>query len=98
MPKHPHHDAAVKLLGQHLRRIRSDVDDLVRYPAGSDLIGMGDELRAMRASIDAATDLWGALSAEHRSWREIGDVIGMSRQGAQQRFGGVLRDRPLPMR
>ncbi|GIL34155.1 hypothetical protein LG324_13850 [Phycicoccus jejuensis] len=56
-------------------------------------------LVARSASAHAATrDLLqqavAAARADGRSWAAVGEVLGLSRQAAQQRFGGVVDDGP----
>jgi hypothetical protein len=63
------------------------VSELVRAGAGSSL-GAMTAARALSAATDAALQesVDRARSAGH-SWREIGDVLGTTRQAAFQRFG-----------
>lgn len=59
------------------------------YCALSDLRGMVDQLRQLEQRID---DSVAAARRGGASWSQIGDVTGLTKQGAQQRWG--QRDRP----
>jgi len=54
------------------------------------------DLQEIRAAVDLA-EVQGVAVArfEGRSWGEIGDAIGVSRQAARERFSGLIRPRSL---
>ena len=78
-----------ELIAQAERQTLSD-DPLGRVAAARDLcaeiVVLGDQV------VDHFVD---AARREGCSWAQIGSVLGVSRQGAQQRYGGLLRRVPL---
>jgi hypothetical protein len=78
-----------ELIAQAERQTMSD-DPLARVAAARDLCAeivlLGDQV------VDHFVD---AARREGCSWAQIGSVLGVSRQGAQQRYGGLLRRVPL---
>ena len=71
-----------KLLAAYGRRVgEGDIEEL----AG--LAGLADELEAIIADAVAELRTW------DYSWADIGRVLGITRQAAQQRFGGKAEDK-----
>jgi len=74
----------------NLDRLHRALDHVER--AGSSEAGRLDELAWLRVAQDelaqVVDDRVGRLRAAHgASWAEIGDALGITKQGAQQRFG-----------
>lgn len=78
-----------ELIAQAERQTVTD-DPLARVAAARDLCAelsvLGDQV------VDHFVD---AARREGCSWAQIGSVLGVSRQGAQQRYGGLMRRVPL---
>lgn len=77
----------------HAKRIRDALDDLQRSRAPTDRLDAARRAREAaealeRANVEAAREAGLA-------WADIGDLYGMTKQGAQQRFrNGAARPRP----
>lgn len=65
-----------------------------RALAGSefgDVLEAGEHLRQIRQAAETGLLQWATLAVSAgASWRQIGDVLGVSRQAAQQRYGHLV--------
>lgn len=56
---------------------------------------MLDQVRVLTALIKAAEserDMYAITAASHRTWEEIGEAMGTSRQAAHKRYGRFVRN------
>jgi len=65
-----------------------------------DALDDGADLCALRNAASAAVDSWAVLMAQDgASWKQIADVLGVTKQAAQQRYPHAMemyQDQPLP--
>lgn len=66
------------------------VSDLIEHMSDTydDRMMLLSDLRNLQSLID--DEIWRVIKAERergRSWSEVGNALGMSKQGAQQRYG-----------
>lgn len=68
---------------------RVDTDDLV--PADTEALRAIAELAEQRDGVDAAiVEAVRSARAAHRSWSEIGAMLGVSKQAAQRKYSKVV--------
>lgn len=68
---------------------RVDTDDLV--PAETEALRAIAELAEQRDGVDAAIiDAVRSARAAHRSWSEIGAMLGVSKQAAQRKYSKLV--------
>ena len=64
------------------------VDPADLRPADTDALRRIDELAQQRDDLDVdLAESVGAARAAHRSWSEIGAMLGVSKQAAQRKYG-----------
>lgn len=91
-----------KMIRTNLRKIEEHngaAADLINGPTFdfNDMLDALGRLAFLRNRADEAITYLVRLAVEEdASWRQIGDALGISRQGAQQRYASTLVDRKLP--
>lgn len=70
-----------------LERWADEVDSDALVPADTEALREIAELAEQRAEVDAAiTEAVRSARAAHRSWSEIGAMLGVSKQAAQRKY------------
>ena len=79
-------------MGRETKRVRAVLDALEALGSERDPLRQLDAVRRARESAEELEQLHVDAARERgRTWSEIGEVYGMTKQGAQQRFRGRRR-------